>query len=137
MNEQHLDDDVAELLTTDRELTRQEMDRLRRVGKKHWSDLAQMVQDRARNAYSVADPEDFERCVTQHMSASDWGDMVVSGIFMCPVCARLLKDRQSPVATAVLLERTRVRKLWEEVERSSPEQLDARMAVFRRALGLS
>lgn len=136
MNENHAGD-VADLLSADRELSEQEMQRLHQVGREQWATLKAMLRSRARDAYAVSAPEDFEHCVTEHMSAPDWAEMVVSGVFACPVCERPLKDRRTPVATAVLLERRRMRQLWQEVEASEPDQLDARMFVFRRALGLS
>jgi hypothetical protein len=130
--------DVADLLSADRELSDEEMERLRQASSAQWATLKAMLRSRARDAYAVSAPEDFERCVSEHMGAPDWAEMVVSGVFQCPVCARPLKDRRrTPVATAILLERRRVRRLWQEVEASTPEQLDARMLVFRRALGLS
>jgi hypothetical protein len=135
---QHRGEELADLLHADRELSDAEMERLALVSKQEWGVLAGMLRTRASATYGVADAQDFERCVTQHMSAQDWNAMAVAGIFECPQCSRLLKNRDAPVvATAVLLERRRIGDLWSAVEGATPEQLDARMLVFRRALGLT
>jgi hypothetical protein len=128
---------LADLLHADRELSDEEMKRLRLASKHEWATMLDMLRAKAHAAYDVAHPAQFERCVTRHMTPKDWEAMVVAGVFECPQCSRLLKVRNSSVvATAVLLERSRISGLWDAVERASPEHLDARMQVFRRALDL-
>lgn len=133
----HPDDDVDELLNTPRELTQTEMDRLREATTKTWQDVAVTLAERAHATYSVAATDDFIQCVSEHMDHADRAEMVVAGVYTCPQCSRLLKDRQSPVAAAVLVERHRLRQLWLDVESASEEERPRLMARFRRGLGLS
>lgn len=137
MSQPHHGDSVADLLTADRELSDQEMERLRLASKQEWATLSQMLRHKASATYAVADVADFEFCVTEHMDSADWAEMVVAGVFQCPTCSRLLKDRGTPVASAILLERRRVRDLWEAVEAAAPDSRENAMTRFRRGLGLA
>jgi hypothetical protein len=129
-------DSVAELLEADRELTPDEQSRVRRIGEAGWMFLKVLLSSKAKASYSVADEDDFTDCAFNHMNSADREEMVASEVFFCPVCSRLLKDRKSPVASSILLERRRVRELWLDVEQSPPELMDAALDRFRRALGL-
>ena len=113
------------------------MARLFEASSKTWQDVAVTLAERSHATYAVAATDDFIRCVSEHMDHADRAEMVIAGVYECPQCARLLKDRQSPVATAVLLERQRLRELWIGVETATEAERERRMAYFRRGLGLS
>lgn len=129
-------DDVSDLLRTERELTPDEQARLAAISTAGWRGIQTLLNGRARASYSVAAEADFAKCVFGHMVPSERDTMIGAEIYFCPVCDRLLKDRKSPVASSVLLERARVRELWLEVEKAAPDDMEAAVDKFRRALGL-
>jgi hypothetical protein len=127
-----------ELLHADRELTHEERQRLRTMAAAGWSTIQSLMRGRAREVYSLAKPEDFGECVFQHMNIDQRAALVFADVYQCPVCGRLLKDRKTPVASSLLLERMRLRELWLAVE-SAEDDEQARgeaMRRFRSALGL-
>lgn len=87
---------VTELLSVERELNDTEMEHLREAGANAWATTADLLRTRARDAYAIADPVDFRRCVRDHMNEADHAEMVVAGVFSCPICSRVLKDRRAP-----------------------------------------
>lgn len=129
-------DDVSELLRTERELTAEEQERLRRVSHAGWRGIQSVLEGRSKTAYAEAAEEEFAKCVFGHMVPSERDTMIGADIYFCPVCNRLLKDRKTPVASSVLLERARVRELWLAVEKAGPDDVEKAVEAFRRALGL-
>jgi hypothetical protein len=130
-------DDVAELLKADRELTPEEQSRMRRVAEAGWKGLQSLLNGRSKTTYSVASERDFTECVFEHMSPEQRDAMMSSDLYSCPVCERQLKNRNTPVASSILLERARLRQLWLDVEQAPPEQMNEALDRFRRALGLA
>lgn len=129
--------DEGSLLATDRQLTAEEMLKLRRLTDRTWLQFGQLIRDRAQDAYAVASTADFGRCVQEHLEPAGWAEMVVAEAYSCPVCGRLLKDRRSPsVASSILLERSRLAALWLQVEEAEGQDRTDATARFRRALGL-
>lgn len=110
--------DVAEILQTDRDLTPEELEALQNVADSAWRDLRSQLHDRARNVYAVASPGAFAECVQQHMGDEDRVDMVKADAYHCPECGRHLKDRRTPVAASVLVERRRLRDLYLLIDRT-------------------
>jgi hypothetical protein len=130
-------DDVGELLRTERTLTPEEQSTLARISTAGWKGIQAVLNGRSKAAYSVAAEEDFARCVFGHMLASERDTMIGADLYTCPVCERLLKDRKTPVASSILLERARVRELWLDVEKATtPDEIAEAAERFRRALGL-
>ncbi len=130
------DRDDAELLSATRDLTPEEQSRLRRLSETGWKTVQTLLTLRSRASYSAADPEDFIECVQHHLTDSDRSDLRDADLYACPTCNRLLKDRRTPVASSVLLERTRLRKLWENVEQAPADAMPQALDQFRRGLGL-
>lgn len=126
-----------ELLHADRELTHEERQRLRTMAAAGWSTIQSLMRGRAREVYALASPQDFGECVFQHMNIDQRASLVFADIYQCPVCGRLLKDRRTPVASSLLLERMRLRDLWLQVEMAEDEDFRVEaMRRFRSALGL-
>ncbi len=111
---------VSELLEVDRDLTEEEENRLAAFAEKTWGEIQGSVASRARAAYSVAPEETFRSCVRDHMDLLAWNEMIGADVYTCPVCATLLKDRRTVVASAVLIERARIREMWKEYEAAEP-----------------
>ncbi len=109
-------DNIAELIHADRDLTPAEEETLRRYTEDSWASISRALALRARAVYSVAKIEDFRRCVREHMDLDDWSEMAHAELYHCPSCGLLLKDRGTPVAAAALLERQRIRRLWQAVQ---------------------
>lgn len=127
---------LRELLETDRELTGEERAQLMSVGQQEWAAVHSTLITKAKAVYSVADHDSFNACVFQHMDANDRTAMVVAEVYECPGCGRLLKDRRSPVASSILLERKRLRTLWMNVEDADEAAMPTALRTFRRALGV-
>ena len=136
MSDERRPDSDEDLLEVDRELSPEEQGRLARIGRISWHQLLQMLVSRARTTYSVSEPEQFTICVREHLSHDQRADMVNADVYTCPQCSNLLKDRQTPVASGILLERMRLRELWLDVEQAPTSDFDVRFDRFRRALGL-
>ena len=130
--------DLDDLLKADRELTDQEMQRLRDLTDQEWSLVHQQLFARARTTYSVVPPEEFGHCVQLHMQTIDYMEMVNSDAFCCPVCGKLLKDRGTPVAAALLSERKRLAELYVQADGSTAGSIEAtrRWNRLRAALGI-
>ncbi len=135
MNPTEADDQAP--LEADRELTLQEQEKLKALGKRGWKQVLELLAQKAKETYGIAPPTVFTQCYAEHMSEDDHEDMVKAEVYTCPQCATLLKDRKSRVASGILLERKRIADLWLDVEQAKFEDFDARFDRFRRALGLS
>lgn len=129
---------IEELLTARRELTEFERERLQRYSAAAWETVSATIAARAHDTYMVASAQDFRECIGEHMTLVEQFDMVGADVFHCVVCGRLLKDRRTPLASSILLERRRLAAMLTEVEqapRGSRER--ARLwLVFRAGLGL-
>ena len=112
------------------------VDRLELLSKHGWNQVMQLLAQRSKSAYNAAASEVFTRCVQQHMNDDDRSTMMAADVYVCPECETLLKDRKSPVASGILLERKRLAQLWLDVETASIRDFDAAFDRFRRALGL-
>jgi hypothetical protein len=129
--------DLEELLNVDRELSAEELDQVSRLGERTFAQVYRRLTGRARAVYAQASMEEFGECVSHHLDAAQRRALVHAEVFTCPYCHRLLKDRRTPVATAVELERGRVKDLWQQVETASPSTREAAFTRFRQALGLA
>jgi hypothetical protein len=145
MTEQHPEEtpaeaqQLAELLELERELTPEEQAILSRYSDEVWRTLTNDANSKVRAAYEVSDLSTFSNCMTVHMDQMATIDMVTSEVYHCPQCGRLLKDRRSPIASALLQERRRLAGMLTDVEDTqvdTPERA-SRWARFRAALGLS
>jgi hypothetical protein len=132
---EHPQDDT-DLLDVERELNAAEQQRLRQLGERSWLDIQASLSSRAKAVYAAAAPEDFAECVGEHMEGEDRTALALAEVYQCPRCARLLKDRKTPVASALLQERLRIQQLWMDVEKAQPKEMDEAVERFRRALGL-
>lgn len=126
----------GDLLSVDRELTEHERRRLEMLGRRGWIQVMQLLALRAKASYNVAHSKVFTRCVQQHMDDCDRDAMIAAEVYTCPTCGTILKDRKSPVASSILLERGRLRAMWLDVEQAKAEDFDEKLNRFRRALGL-
>lgn len=124
------------LLNADRELTASERKRLESLSKNGWLQVMALLAQRSKATYSVAGSQTFTRCVQMHLDDQDRDEMMDSDLYNCPVCETLLKDRGSPVASSILMERGRLRELWLDVEQAPHAEFDMRLDRFRSALGL-
>ncbi len=129
-------EDLNVLLNTERELSAEEQARLHAIGDESWEQFYRVLTWRARAVYSMATAAEFGQCVLHHMTAQERAALVSAEMYTCPQCHRLLKDRRTPVASAALLERTRVQELWLEVEAAPEDDKREAIARFRRALDL-
>lgn len=118
MNTQTPDDNevVAELLDLERELTVEEMLVLRRHTDQVWASLTARIDAKVSASYGVSSPETFRQCLDEHLDQVQIIVMLLAEVYNCPLCGRLLKDRQSSVASAILLERRRVAGMLRDVE---------------------
>lgn len=90
-----------------------------------------------KDVYCVADPDQLVTCISTHLSTANAQAMLVAAVYTCPVCQLILKDTHTPVATAVLQERWRLRSLWLLVEEAiSATAKHAALHRFLAALGL-
>jgi hypothetical protein len=128
---------VQELLETQRELSETELARLRMWGERSWTQVNQLMSQRARAAYSVAPEGVFRHCVTFHMDDEARAQMMQAEAYSCSECGTLLKDRQNLAASAILGERRRLAELWKAVEESRDRATySENYRAFRAALGL-
>lgn len=134
----HEDRNLAQLLRSDRELSQEEQEALRDLADQAWSDLRAELNSRAHNAYAIADPGDFATCVREHMDHDQRVEMTKADAFHCPGCGRHLKDRRTPLASSVLVERRRLRDLYLRIDRS-PDGPTREQATrqFIAALGMA
>jgi hypothetical protein len=130
------DDDLAELIEADRELTPAEQGRLKSLAGAGWAYVNRFFSGRSRETYAMAAPVDFAECVFDHMDIGQRAELITADVYSCPGCGRLLKDRKNPVASSILLERRRLRELWLDVEAAPDDKRDKALERFRRALGL-
>jgi hypothetical protein len=126
---------LDELLLAERELTTDELTELRHLNERYWTYIQNDLNLRAHQTYAVAAPTDFRRCIVEHMSMSERIEMLDADVYTCPECHRLLKDRNTPVASAILLERRRIRELWQAAETAPAGTGQEAIARFRRAIG--
>lgn len=129
--------DVAALLLSEDDLSDDELEILAKHADTAWRDIRSQLRVRAAWTYGVADPADFAACVRHHMDPQQRIDMMAADAYWCPECGRHLKDRRTPVATSVMLERRRLRDLYRRVDEASDER--GRTEALRRfiaALGL-
>lgn len=131
------DEQLKELIDTDRELTPEEQTRLRTLAAAGWAHINRFFAGKAVLAYTMATPADFADCVFGHMDVDARSLLINADVYTCPTCGRLLKDRRTPVASGILLERARLRRLWQDVENASDRSRDEAMARFTYALGIS
>ncbi len=127
---------MHELLDADRELTEHERRRLRTLAATGWAHITGALRNRAHQTYSLAEAADFAECIFNHMSVDDRASMILADVYNCPGCSRLLKDRRTPVASGILVERERMRQLWLQVEQAPEGERQAAIDRFRSALGL-
>lgn len=133
-----LDEVDQDLLDADRELDEHERRHLMVAGAQAWEAVMRGLTVRARRTYSVAKPEEFRQCVSEHMDGVQRMVMVNSEVYHCAVCGRLLKDRGSPVASGILAERRRLAGLLADVEKTTnPDERTRAWRKFRAALGLT
>lgn len=118
MNTQTPDDNdvVAEILGLERDLTVEEMLILRVHTDHVWAELTRRIDARISASYGVSAPEAFRDCLDAHLDQVQIIVMLLADVYNCPICGRLLKDRQSPVASAILMERQRVAGMLRDVE---------------------
>lgn len=130
--------DLADLLNTDRELSDTERSRLLQLSATIWGDVTTLAAHQARAAYQVANAEQFTECVRHHMDGPQTLVLLNAEVYHCPRCGQLLKDRRTPVASSILLERSRLAALLTEAEDAPPGPERKRLwHRFRAALGLS
>jgi hypothetical protein len=129
-------DEVGRLLNTSKPLSSEEQRTLRTLAAAGWAQLNQVFSRKAKAAYAMAAPGDFGECVYVHMNVEQRAALVQADLYTCPVCNRLLKDRNTPVAASILLERGRLLELWLQVERANVEDREAALQSFRFGLGL-
>lgn len=132
------DGELEELLNTDRDLTGAERRTLRALAAAGWEQLSSLLTQRSREAYDAADPQAFGKCVTAHLDIVQIRELICADAYHCPQCGQLLKDRRTPVASTILLERRRMAGLWKAVEEAgNDEQRRMAMHRFRTGMGLS
>jgi hypothetical protein len=111
--------------------------RLTEYAEAEWGDILAALRSRSRNAYAVAEPNDFATCITQHMSTVEQIEMTRADVYHCPKCGRHIKDRRTPVASSVLVERRRLRQLYLAIEEAAAgEARDEATRRFIAALGV-
>lgn len=126
---------IQELLDTDRELTPQEQQTLHTLAATGWAQVTRILARNADRAYATANPEELGHCLFAHMTIEQRAALTLADAYHCPSCGRLLKDRNNPVASAVMLERRRIGEKWSDVEQASPEHREDAMDAFLRSLG--
>ncbi len=115
----HTPDDnvvVTEILGLERDLTVEEMLILRQHTDQVWSALTRQIDEKVSASYGVSTPEAFKHCIDTHLDQVQIIVMLLAEVYNCPFCGRLLKDRHSPVASAILMERQRVAGMLRDVE---------------------
>lgn len=128
---------LNELLDADRDLTREEMNRLRVAGEEAWADVTEILVQGSRLTYRVASEEELRQCIQNHLDSTERIVMANAEAYHCWVCGRLLKDRNSPVASSILVERSRLAALFTDAETQPPGPERRRLwQRFRAALGL-
>lgn len=137
LNDPDSDPDDSELLHTERELTVNEITRLRQLGERTWLAMGRIIKHQAGLTYAMTEPAQFNSCVRGHLTAIQRAAMAVANVFTCPECGRLLKDRGETVTTSILLERRRLAEMWMQIEQAADDEQRAEAARrFRTALGL-
>lgn len=81
------------LLRAERDLSIDEQHELAELAAQGWTEIADMLAERAHAAYAVAPPAQFLLCVAAHLRGDDRDDLRSADTYECPTCQTLLKCR--------------------------------------------
>lgn len=102
-----------------------------------FSSVLRQLRRRSHATYAVCDPYVLHACLSEHLNPDQIQDLIEAEVFNCPTCGMLLKDRHTKVATAIMLERHRLKQLWLRVEERADEpDFHLHLNHFRAALGI-
>jgi hypothetical protein len=120
------------------ELTPAQIQQTEALANQEFGGLLRGIRRRSHATYAVCAPHILHNCLSNHLDVVQTQDMIEAEVFHCPVCGNLLKDRRTKIATAIMLERQRLKELWQGVEdHIGDPDFHLHLDRFRAALGLA